>query len=72
MEPLKNSLIDLDKIRELCEEKGLSQAELGRRIGLTSRDLITKRLSNKYVITGDDLLKIAAVLDVPVEQLQIQ
>lgn len=70
MEPQRNQHIDVRKILDLCKANNISQADLGRRIGLKGRDLITKRLANRYIITGDELLKIAGVLNVRVEELR--
>lgn len=65
----KNQLIDVDKIKTLLDARGVSHAEFGRRIGLDSRELISRRLQNKYAITGDELIRMAKELGVRVEDL---
>ncbi len=65
----KNKLIDVEKIKRLCEEQNISVAELGRKIGLDSRELISRRLQNSYSITGDELILIAENLGVSVKDL---
>lgn len=67
----KNNLVNLEQIKELCEQKNLSFAELGRTIGITCRDSITKRINNQYQISADELFLIADSLNVPVEELRI-
>jgi transcriptional regulator with XRE-family HTH domain len=67
---LKNELIDVTKIRDLCESRGLSIAELGRRVGLADRQKMNARLQNVSAITGDELLLIAAELNVSAESLR--
>lgn len=67
----KNELIDLAKIRKLCETKSFSISELGRQIGLPERQQINARLQNKNVIKGDELYLIADALGVSVEDLRL-
>jgi transcriptional regulator with XRE-family HTH domain len=69
---LKNELIDLDKIRQLCDSRHLSIAELGRRIGLNERQKMNARLQNDNVITGDELLLIAQELGVSANDLRVR
>lgn len=68
----KNELINIPKIRELCEQKSLAFAELGRRIGLNDRQKMNARLHNKSQISGDELFLISDALDVPVDDLRIK
>lgn len=67
----KNELIDLAKIRDLCEKKSLSISELGRQIGLPERQKINARLKNTNAITGDELYLIADVLGVSTDDLRL-
>ncbi|MBS4027209.1 MAG: helix-turn-helix transcriptional regulator [Ignavibacteriales bacterium] len=67
----KNKLIDVAKIKRLCEERNLSFAELGRRIGLLNRDLISRRLQNSYAILGDEVFLIADQLGVSADDLRL-
>lgn len=67
----KNELVDLDKIKNLCEERSLSFAELGRRIGLNWRDSISLRLQNRSTITADEVFLIADELGVPADDLRL-
>lgn len=67
----KNEYVDLKKIKELCNEKGLSIAELGRRIGLPMRDQIHRRLKNQYTLTADEVFLIADELGVSAEELRL-
>lgn len=67
----KNKLIDVDKIKRLCKEQNISFAELGRKIGLSDRELISRRLQNSYSISGDELILIAENLNVSVKELSI-
>lgn len=66
----KNQLIDLDAIKSLIAERGMAQAEFGRRIGLINRESISRRLQNKHAITADELLRMADELGVPVDDLR--
>ncbi len=67
----KNELIDLAKIRQLCEIKSLSISELGRQIGLPERQKINARLQNKNAFSGDELYLIADALGVNVNELRV-
>lgn len=67
----KNELVDLDKIKILCEQKKMSFAELGRRIGLNWRDSISLRLQNRSTITADEIFLIAKELKVSADELRI-
>ena len=53
-------------IREIREKKGISSAELGRRIGMSRSYMSRIELGNRP-IKLDVLLKIAEVLDTPIE-----
>jgi antitoxin component HigA of HigAB toxin-antitoxin module len=53
----KNHVVDVEKIKSLCEIRGIPLAEFGRRIGLDSREGISRRLQNKHKITGDELVE---------------
>jgi transcriptional regulator with XRE-family HTH domain len=66
----KNELIDIEKIRLLCEQKQISLAELGRRIGLDKRQKISARLNNENAILGDELFLIADELNVSADDLR--
>lgn len=65
----KNQVVDVSKIRSLCELRGIPFAEFGRRIGLDSREAISRRLQNKHKISGDELVLMARELGVQVEDL---
>lgn len=67
----RNDLIDLEKIKKLCDSKGLSIAELGRRVGLPMREQIHRRLNNQYTITGDEIFLIADELGVTANDLRL-
>lgn len=69
---MKNELIDTKKIRKILIDRELSAAELGRRIGLPGREAISRRLQNKYVITGDELFKISTALGVEPSDLRLE
>lgn len=66
----KNEQIDISKIRGLCEQKRISLAELGRRIGLNDRQKMNARLQNDSVISADELFLIADELGVSVNELR--
>ena len=51
-----------DMIRELCDKKHISLAELCRRIGQTPQNF------NKKLQRGEEMVKIAEALDVGYEQ----
>lgn len=55
-----------DMIRELCEKKNISLAELCRRIGQTPQNF-NKKLQ-RGTVSFEELVKIAKVLDVQYEQ----
>jgi transcriptional regulator with XRE-family HTH domain len=67
----KNHVVDVEKIKSLCEIRGIPLAEFGRRIGLDSREGISRRLQNKHKITGDELVLMARELGVSVEDLAV-
>lgn len=67
----KNELVDLEKIKKLCEQKNLSFAELGRRIGFNWRDSISLRLKNRSTITADEIFQIADALGVSTDELRL-
>ena len=67
----KNELVDLEKIKSLCEKRNLSFAELGRRIGLNWRDSISLRLQNRSTITADEVFLIADELGVSANDLRL-
>lgn len=67
----KNELVDLDKIKKLCEQKNLSFAELGRRLGFEWRDQLSMRLKNRYTISADEIFLIADELGVPTDELRL-
>jgi transcriptional regulator with XRE-family HTH domain len=67
----KNQIIDVDRIKQMCETRGIPLAEFGRRVGIDSRELISRRLLNKYTITGDELIRMARELGVTVEDLSL-
>lgn len=67
----KNELVDLEKIKNLCEIKKISFAELGRRIGLNWRDSISLRLQNRSTISADEIFLIASELGVSVDELRL-
>ena len=56
-------------IKNLCKEKGISVAELARRIGQTSQNF-NKKLKRETVST-EELMEIAEVLGVVFEQSYI-
>jgi transcriptional regulator with XRE-family HTH domain len=66
----RNKLIDVEKIKSLCEQKGIPFAEFGRRIGLPNRESISRRLLNQNTITADEVFLMADELGVPVEELR--
>lgn len=68
--PNRNKLVDVEKIRAICLDRGIPFAELGRRIGLESRESISRRLQNKHSVTGDELFMISDELGVPVSELR--
>ena len=55
-----------DMIRELCEKKNISLAELCRRIGQTPQNF-NKKLQ-RGTVSFEEMVKIAKVLDVQYEQ----
>lgn len=55
-----------DMIRELCEKKNISLAELCRRIGQTPQNF-NKKLQ-RGTVSFEEMVKIAEVLDVQYEQ----
>lgn len=55
-----------DMIRELCEKKNISLAELARRIGQTPQNF-NKKLKRGTICT-EEMLKIADVLGIVFEQ----
>jgi transcriptional regulator with XRE-family HTH domain len=65
----KNRVVDVDKIRQLCEVRGIPFAEFGRRVGIDNREGISRRLQNRYKISGDELILMARELGVQVEEL---
>lgn len=67
---VKNLLIDTDKIKTLCEQNGMPFAELGRRIGLNERDLITRRLHNQYAFSADEFCLIADQFGLSLDELR--
>lgn len=67
----KNELIDLEKIKRWCDDNHLSYAELGRRIGLPMRESISRRLTNQYTITGDEIFLIAEQMGVSADELRL-
>lgn len=67
----KNQLVDVGLIRQMCETRGIPFAEFGRRVGLDSREAISKRLQNQHKISGDELIRMAKELGVTVEELSI-
>ncbi|CAN5354613.1 hypothetical protein BH10ACI2_BH10ACI2_00210 [soil metagenome] len=66
-----NEHVDVVRIRDLCETRGIPFAELGRRVGLCNREGISRRLQNKHKISGDELILMARELGVTVEELSI-
>lgn len=67
----KNELVDVAKIKKLCEGKNISVAELGRRIGLSMRESISRRLQNAYTMTADEIFLIADELGVSADDLRL-
>jgi transcriptional regulator with XRE-family HTH domain len=67
----RNELVNLDKIKDLCQKQNLSFAELGRRIGLKWRDSISLRLQNRSTMTADEVFLIADELGVSSDELRI-
>lgn len=67
----RNELVDVDKIKELCKSKDIKFAALGRKIGLSFRDSISRRLKNQCVITSDEIFKIADELGVSADDLRL-
>ena len=55
-----------DMVRELCEKRNISLAELCRRIGQTPQNF-NKKLQ-RGTISSEEMAKIAEVLDVKYEQ----
>lgn len=55
-----------DMIRELCEKKNISLAELSRRIGQTPQNF-NKKLK-RGTVSSEEMAKIAEVLDVKYKQ----
>lgn len=56
------------QFKKLLEEKDMSGARLGRKIGVT-RSLVSRWVSGKSFPRTEDLPKLAEALDVPVEQI---
>ena len=57
------------KIREIRESKGMSQAELCEKSGITRTTIWKLELGEDEVTTSKTLLKIAEALEVPVGEL---
>lgn len=68
---LKNELVDVEKIKALCDQNKISIAELGRRIGLPMRESISRRLKNSYTMTADEIFLIADELGVSADELRL-
>lgn len=58
-------------VRDQLDEAELSGRQLAAQIGMTPWSL-QRRLSGKVPFSGDDLIAVAGVLDVPVEQFFIK
>lgn len=58
-----------DMVRELCDKKNISLAELCRRIGQTPQNF-NKKLK-RGTISSDEMVKIADVLNIRYEQVFI-
>lgn len=67
----KNELVNVEKIKQLCEENNISIAELGRRIGLPMRESISRRLQNTYRMTADEIFLIADQFGVSADELRL-
>ncbi len=57
-----------NRIRELRAERGVSQAELGRRVGVT-RQTVNAIEGGKYSPSLEVAFKIARTLDLPLESV---
>ena len=57
------------RIREIRESKGMSQAELCEKSGITRTTIWKLELGEDEVTTSKTLLKIAEALEVPVGEL---
>jgi len=68
----RNELIDVNRIKDLVAGTGLSKAAFGRKVGLERREAISVRLRNECTITGDELIRMARELNVPVDDLAIK
>lgn len=67
----KNELVNVEKIKQLCEEHNISIAELGRRIGLPMRESISRRLQNSYTMTADEIFLIADQFGISADDLRL-
>lgn len=67
----KNKLVDTEKIKNILDARGVSYAQFGRKLGISHRESISRRLQNDYTITADELILMAAELGVPVEELSV-
>ena len=56
------------KLKEVIKEKNISQRELADKVGLTEA-AISRFISENRIPTGENMLKIANVLGVKVEDL---
>lgn len=63
--------MNVTRIKEMCESRGIPLAEFGRRVGIDTREGISRRLKNQYTITGDELIRMARELGVTVEDLSV-
>lgn len=55
--------MDYSKLKGLMREKGYTQAELARAIGI-SESTLNLKLSGKSFFKADEILKISSVLDI--------
>lgn len=55
--------MDYSKLKGLMREKGVTQAELAKKIGMAESTLNLK-LSGKSFFKADEILKIAEILDI--------
>ena len=58
-----------DKLRELRQQRNLSQVELGRLVGVSDRTIQNYENSRRTPQTYDIIFKLASALEVPVDEL---
>lgn len=61
-----------NRVREIREEKRLTQAELAEKSGISRQTLISIETEENYSTTTSTLLKIAAALETPINLIFLQ